>query len=204
MGEIHCNVPLPPESPNAPVPTTHIRRIIIVDVPPQTPKLVLPRRHQYIHFPADLLLHPIEIALHIRFGISGADDWALRLQQLRQSLGPFVRARWMAQARVEENETVEVRIEGLEMAGFVQRVVVFDVGADFQLVADAGFDDGSEGVYGCPLWQGELGIPVRHAFGTDEDEVELYAREDVSQLHPYFPREGGLGTGSEDEEADWG
>ncbi len=105
---------------------------------------------------------------------------------------------------MKENETVEVGIERLEMAGFMQGVVVFHVGADFQLVADSVFDNCSERVTGCSLWQGEFRVPICHAFGTDEDEVELYAREDKGELLPYFSRQRGFGAGSEDEETDWG
>lgn len=55
----------------------------------------------------------------------------------------------MPKARVEEDEAVEVRVEGLEVVCFVHGVVVFDEGGDFGVVAEAVLDDASEGVPCC-------------------------------------------------------
>ena len=90
------DVPLPPESPNPPIPTTHIRRIKIVDIPPQTPKLIFPRPHQNIHLPAHLLLHPFQIPLHVPLRVPRADDGNFGFEKLRECVGPFVRTGWMA------------------------------------------------------------------------------------------------------------
>lgn len=80
---------------------------------------------------------------------------------------------------MEEDEAVEIGVEGLEMFGFVEGVVVFDIRADFQFVADAVFDDGSVRVTGRSFGEGKFSVPVCHAFGPDEYEVELDAWEDV-------------------------
>lgn len=72
-------------------------------------------------------------------------------------------------------------------------------------MGDAVFHHRSEWVAGGSFGEGEFGIPVGHAFGTDEYEVELYAREEVGELLPYFAWEGGFCASAEDEEPDgWG
>lgn len=68
---------------------------------------------------------------------------------------------------MEEHEAVEVDIERVEKAGFVQGVVVFDVGGHFQHGADAIFDNGAEGVDGGSFGEGEFRVAVGHGFGSD-------------------------------------
>lgn len=109
----------------------------------------------------------------------------------------------MAQARVEEDEAIKVNVEGLEDAGFVEGVVVFDEGADLDLVADPALDDGAERVLRRARRQRELRVAVRHAFGPDEDEVELHPMEKVGELDPDFARERRFRPCAEDEDPHW-
>lgn len=109
----------------------------------------------------------------------------------------------MAQARVEEHEAIEVRVEGLEEVGLVKGVVVFHKGADLYLEADPPFDHGSERVPRRALGQWKLRVPVRHAFGPNENEVEFYAREDVGELEPDFTRQRRFRPRAEDEYPHW-
>jgi len=51
-------------------------------------------------------------------------------------------------------------------------VVVFDVRADLHLMTDPIFDNGAEGVGRGALGERKFGIPICHALGPDEDEVE--------------------------------
>lgn len=74
----------------------------------------------------------------------------------------------MAQPRVEEHETIQVRIEWVEYRRRMQRVVVFHERTNLHLVADASFDYGSEGVLGRALGEREFGVPPGHALGADE------------------------------------
>lgn len=106
----------------------------------------------------------------------------------------------MAEARVEEHEAIEVGVIGLEEARRVEGVVVFDKGADLHLVADPALDHGAEWVPRRALRQRQLRVPVHHAFGPDEDEVELHAREDVGQLEPDFARERRFRPRAKDED----
>ena len=48
-----------------------------------------------------------------------------------------------------EHEAVEIRVVRVEEAGGVERVVILDESADFDLMADPGFNDGAKGVAGC-------------------------------------------------------
>lgn len=75
----------------------------------------------------------------------------------------------MAEARVEEDEGVEVRVVRGEGLRGVQRVEVLDVGGNFHLAAETVFDDGAPGVGRGAGWEGEFGVPIRHAFRPDED-----------------------------------
>lgn len=101
---------------------------------------------------------------------------------------------------MEEHEAIEVRVEGLEEAGRVEGVVVFDKSADLQLVADPALDHGAERVPRRALRQRQLRVSVHHAFGPDEDQVELHAREEVGQLDPDFARERRFRPRAEDED----
>ena len=108
----------------------------------------------------------------------------------------------MAKTGVEEHEAVEVGVVGVEEPRLVEGMVVVDVGADFHLVAESAFDDCAEGVAWCALGEGEFGVAVGHAFGTNEDEVEGGAGEHVGELDPDFAGKGRFGPCAEDEDAD--
>ena len=48
-----------------------------------------------------------------------------------------------------EHEAVKIGVIGIEQTGVVERVEILDESADFDLVADPGFDDSTEGVLRC-------------------------------------------------------
>ena len=77
----------------------------------------------------------------------------------------------MAEARVEENEGIEVWVVGCEVLSFVECVEVFDVGRDFHRAAER-FDDTAEWILRRTFRQGKLVVAICHGFRTDEDEVE--------------------------------
>lgn len=198
-------IPLPSEAPHAPVPTTHVPWIEIIQIPPQTPKPVLARLHEQVHFPSPFLLDPVDVALHVEVRVPGADDRNFGCKELRERARPLVRGGRVSKPRVEEHEGVEVWIVGHEFAGFVQRVEVIDVGRDLHLTAQPVFYYGAERVSGLARWERELGVAVRHAFGSDEDEVEGGAGEEVRELDPDLAGKRGFCARAENEQTHgWG
>lgn len=145
-GVVVSLISLSSEAPNTVVATADITRIQIVQIPPQTPEPVLARLNQEIHLSSRLLLHPLNVTLHVELRVSGADDGHLHVQELGQGLLPFVRACWVAETGVEAYYRVEVRVERSEVLRLVEGVEVFDVGADLHLASKTIFDDGAEGV----------------------------------------------------------
>lgn len=193
-------IPLPAESPHAPIAAADVGRIQIVQIPPQTAEFVLARFHQQVDLARHLFRHPPPIAVHVPLRVARAQHRHLGLQQLRQRLLPFVRAGRMAQAGVKEHKAIEVRVEGLEESGLVKSVVVVHIGADLHLEADPPFDHGSERILRRPRRHRVLLFPVRHAFGPDEDDVEEHAREQVGELEPDWARERRFRPRTEDED----
>lgn len=104
---------------------------------------------------------------------------------------------------MEQHEAVKIRVEGLEVLCLVHGVEVVDIGGDLHLTAQTVLDDAAKGVRGRALGERELCIAVGHGFGADEDEVQQGAGEHVRELEPDIAREGRLGAGTEDENADW-
>lgn len=198
----HTNggIPLPAESPHAPIAAADVGRIPIVQIPPQTAEFVLARLHQQVDLARHLVHHPLPIAVHVPLRVACAQHRHLGLQQQRHRLLPLVRAGRMAQAGVKEHEAVEVRVEGLEESGLVESVVVVHVGAHLHLEADPPFDHGSERIVRCPGRHRVLLFPVHHAFGPDEDDVEEHAREQVGELEPDIARERRFRPRAEDED----
>lgn len=178
-------------------------RVEVVQIPAQTAEDVLARLKEHVELAGAFLVHPVDVALHVPLSVTGAEYGDLRLEQLRERLGPLVRTGGVTQARVEEHEAVQVRIEGLEVLGVVHGVEVVDIGGDLHLAAEAVLGDTAERVGRGALWERELGISVRHALRSDEDEMDQGAREHVRELEPDCTGQGGLGTGAEHENADW-
>lgn len=58
----------------------------------------------------------------------------------------------MAQARMEKDEAIKIRVERLEMAGLVEGVIVFDIGGYFHLMTNSIFHNGAKRVSRCSLW----------------------------------------------------
>lgn len=141
-----CLIALSAERINAPVTTRDIMRIIIVEVPAQAPKEVLAGLEQDIHFVAEALLQMVDILLHVPGRVAGCNDGALCLEEQRERLLPLVHAGCVAEARVEDDEAVKVRVVRVKVARLVDGVVVLDKSADLHGVADAVFDDGAKGV----------------------------------------------------------
>lgn len=179
-------------------------RVQIIQIPPQTTEDVLPRFQQDISFTPALFANPVNVSLHVPLRVSRADDWDLCLQQLRESLLPFERAGRVAQTGVEEDHKVQVRVERLEVVGFVHCMEVVNVGGDLHLSTQSVFHDASEGVLRCPLREREFFVTVGHAFRSNEDQVEQGTGEDVTELKPDIAGQGRFGTSSEDEDSDWG
>lgn len=100
---------------------------------------------------------------------------------------------------MEEHKAVEVRVVRLEVIRFVHCVVVFDERGDLCVVAEAVLHDAPERVSCCPLRQRELGVPIGHAFRTDEDQMYMGAVEEVLELNPDVARQGRFSAGAEDE-----
>lgn len=197
------NVPLSTESPHSPVTTSDILGVHVVEIPPQTPKGVLPRLQQQVELASGGLVDPFDVPLHVVLRVARHDNRRLGLQQHGDGLDPLVRAGGVAQARVEEHEAVEVRVVRVEVAGLVDGVVVINDSADLHVLPRP-LNDGSEGVARRPLRERELIVAVCHGLRADEDEVEAGAREQVGELDPGVAREGRLCTRAEDKEADWG
>ena len=76
-------------------------------------------------------------------------------------------ARGMTQARMKQHKDVKVRVERLEHARGVQRVVVLDERAHLHVAPQPVLDDGAERIGGGPRWQWELVVAVHHCFGPD-------------------------------------
>ena len=151
-GVVVSLISLSSEAPNTIVAAADITRIQVVQVPPQTPESVLARFDQQIHLSSRLLLHPLDVTLHVELCVSSADDGHLHVQELGQSFLPFVRACWVAETGVEAYYCVEVRVERSKVLRIVEGVEVFDVSADLHLTSKTIFDDGAEGVRRCARW----------------------------------------------------
>ena len=177
-------------------------RIQIVEIPSQTSEDILTRFEQHIKLPSAFLVDPVNVPLHVPLRVARADNRDLGLQQLWERFLPFVRASGVAQTRVEENHTVQVRIEWLEVVGLVHRVEIVHVGCDLHLSAQSVFHDSSKGVLGRSLWEREFFVPVGHAFRPDEYQMEHGSGEHVTELKPDITGQGGLSTRSKDEKSD--
>lgn len=196
------NIPLASERPDAPVTAANILRVKVIDIPPQTPEDILARLQQDIKLAARLLAHPLNIPLHVELRVPRRDDGHLGLEQLRERLLPLVAARRVAQARVEEDEAVEVGVVRLKVPAPVDRVVVVDDGADLHARRHAVLDNHAERVRRRARRQRELVVPVRHALRADEDEVNPALGEEVRQLHPDVARQRRFRTRAQAEHAD--
>lgn len=100
---------------------------------------------------------------------------------------------------MKQHEDVKVRVVRRKVSRLVHRVEVLDECANLHATADARLDDTAERVGRRTLRKRELRFAVRHAFRSDEDDVEGCAGEAVGQLCPDFTRQGGLRTCAEDE-----
>lgn len=125
--------------------------IQVVEIPSQTAEDVFPRLEQHVELPAALLMHPVDVALHVPLRIARADNGDLGLQELRESFLPFVRTGRVTKARVEQNNAVQVRVEGLEILRVVHGVEVVDISGDLQLSTETVFHDASEWILGRSL-----------------------------------------------------
>lgn len=157
-------------------------RVQIVQIPPQAAEQVLPRLKHEIDLSAAPIHNPPHIPLHIPVRVPRAQDRDLRLQQVRERLCPLVRTRWMAKTRVEEHEAVKVRVVRLEHLRLVHRVEVVHERCNLHLRAQTVLDDPAKGIARCAFGEREFGVPVRHAFWPDENEVNSSAWEDVREL----------------------
>lgn len=87
---------------------------------------------------------------------------------------------------MEQHKAVKVRIVRVELSGLVQGVVVLYEGGDLEGVGEAVLNNGTEWIRWGAFRERELVFTVCHGFGTDEDEVEGDAREEVGELDPDF------------------
>lgn len=110
----------------------------------------------------------------------------------------------MAQARVEEHESVEVRIIRRKRLRLMQCMEILHISSDFHQPAQPRLHHRAERIRRRASGQRELIIPIRHTLGPDEEEMESCVSEEVGELDPEFAGEGGFGAGAEDEEADGG
>lgn len=198
------NIPLASERPQTPVSARDIMRIQIIQIPAQTAEDILAAFKEDVKFASTLLIDPIDVALHVKWGVSRAEDRNLGLQKLREGFCPLVRAGRVAQAWVEEHEAVQIRIKGLEILRLVHGVEVVDVASDLHLAAQAVLHETAERILGGSLGQRELCVSVGHAFGADEDDVQEGAGEHVRELQPDFAGQRGLSAGAENEDPDRG
>lgn len=178
-------------------------RILIIQIPAQTAEDILPGFEKHIKLPTTLLTHPVDITLQIPLRIPCTDDGNLSLKQLGQCLLPLMRASRVTQTRVEEHETIQVRIEGAEILRLVHSVEVVHVSSNLHLATESVLDDTAEGVFGRALGKRILPVSIRHALRSDEDQVQQGARVHVLQLQPDVAGEGGLCAGAKDEDSHW-
>lgn len=174
-------------------------RIQIIQIPPQAAEDILSRLDEQIEFSAALLVHPVDVTLHVPLRVPRADDGHFGLQELRNGFFPFVRAGRMAQTRVEEYHAVQVRVEWLEIVRLVHCVEVVHVRGDLHLPTQSVFHDAAEGIARRSFGEWEFLVAVGHALRTDEDEVEERPREDMAQLQPHIARQRRFGSCTQDE-----
>jgi hypothetical protein len=179
-------------------------RILVIQIPAQTAEDVLTRLKQHIKLTPTLLTNPIDIAFHIPLRVPSAENRDLGLKKLRQSLLPLMRASRVTQTRMEEHKAIKVRIEGTKVLCLVHGMEVVDVSGDLHLATESVLDDSAEGVLGSALGQRELAVPVCHALGSNEDEMQESTRVHVLQLQPHVTGQGGFGAGTQDEDSYWG
>lgn len=82
-------------------------------------------------------------------------------------------------------------------------MIIFNKGADFELMANPSFYNSTKGIPRCSFWKWKLRVAVRHAFRANEDEVNSDTVEQVAELHPCLTRERGLGSCAKNEDTHW-
>ena len=184
------NIPLASKRPHAPVTSTNILRIQVVQIPPQAAEPVLAGLHEHVKLSRGRLVDPVNVALHILLRVARDDNGRLGLEEQGERLLPLVRAGRVAQAGVEHDEAVEIGVIGVEVACLVDRMVVVDNGADLHCRPHPVLDNGAKGIRSGARGQWELVISVGHALGADEDEMDPGPGEDMGQLDPDVPRKG--------------
>lgn len=197
-----CLVALSTESVHTPVTASNIMGVKIIQIPPQAPEQVLAWLEQDIHLVTVALRQMVDVLLYVPWRVTGGDDGDLGLEEQRECLFPFVHGGCVAETGVEDDEAVEVGVIGVEVAGLVDVVVVFDESADLHGVGDAVLDDGAKGIEWCALGEWKLLFAVCHGLRANEVQRELDSVEEVGQLHPGLARKRRLSARTEDEEAD--
>lgn len=146
-------------------------RVQIVEIPAKTAEDVLSRFQQEIEFPGTFITNPLDIPFHVPLSIASAKNWDLGFEELRQGFFPFVGARGMAEARVEEHKAIQIRVEWLEVLRIVHRMEVIDICGDLKLSAQSVLDDPAERVFRRTLRERKFGISIGHTLRSDEDKV---------------------------------
>ena len=86
----------------------------------------------------------------------------------------------MAQTWMEEHEAIKIRVVGIELSSLVQSMVILNKGADLYRISYPIFHNCPKGVSWRSLWKWKFSIPARHAFRSDEDQMESNTREQMS------------------------
>lgn len=106
----------------------------------------------------------------------------------------------MAQARVEEDEAVEVRIVRSEITRLVDSMVIIHNGADLHGRPYAVLHNRTVRVLGSTRREGKFVIAVHHALGSDENQMESRQGEEMGQLHPGISRQRRLSASTKDKD----